>query len=693
MATRIYLLPLIAIGLGWVAGSTRAGRVDFQLFVEPLSVWDGNYSAQAAMLSVLGQFEQTLRTSGPWDATLELFVTDNETSAYATGAPGNYQAEVYNGRQYRAANPWLQIVRATPDPNGPIQPGGAGRDLYVNWNPNLSQPQSNLGLLRHELMHGLGMITVLEGPTMTPGGVVSKPGVGEETVGYIMDASLRDLFGRPLLGGYRGGYDRHVLSNYAVDNDWGDQNESGLYFRGFGDDGSEFNLPMNTRAPTATTNGSVDLVHITKVSYVSGRDGDWNYINAADRAFLRGLGYAAVTPGRRLPDYTQDSAVDGADFLLWQRTMGPAGETAADGNGDGAADGGDLVVWSDDFGDRDDYSHLFTEAAAMTAPGAVGGAITSPGDVDWIRFAAVAGDTYRTRSFAGSPAGVSVQLFQPDGVTAIPLTTPWRASDTGEYLLRVAGKTAEAMGSYGVSIELVPPDDHGDSAAVATAVAIPSRTAGALEALDQDWFSFAAEADQSFTVETNLGTLSDSVLELYAPDGVTRLAVNDDEPSGEDLSSLIAWTAMAEGTYFAKVTGYASQAGSYTLIVSSGRRMNAVPEPRGWALLLGTAPGGAAVLKWRRRGACRGNVARGYARRSMLTVWLAGGCTSGHRAALTMMLCVCSLRTGGTPAAPSPGREPIDEYREGLNGRVVSGRWRNNWRRLALAASSRRRGS
>lgn len=592
------LTRLLVALAGLTAASGRAGHVDFQLFVEPGSVWDGNYSAQAAMLSMLGQFEQTLRTSGGWNTTLELWVTDNETSAYATGAPGSYQTAMYNGRQYRAANPWMQLVRGAADPNGAIQPSGAGRDLYVNWNPSLSQPQSNIGLLRHELMHGLGMITGLEGPTMTPSGAVTKPGVGAETTAYIMDAGLRDLDDQPLLGGYRGAYDRHVLSNYAVDDNWDDENESGIYFRGMGDDGSEFKLPMNTRAPTSTANGRVDLVHITKVSYVSGRDGDWNYVNAADRAFLRGLGYSAATPGTRLPDYTRDSAVDGADFLLWQRATGTAGDLAADGNGDGAVDGGDLDAWRGDFGNRDDHSHLFADGTAMTAPGAIGGAITSPGDVDWIRFAAVAGDSYRIRSFAGSPAGVSLQLFQPDGATAIPLTTPWQAAASGDYLLRVAGKTAAAMGSYGVSIEHVPPDDHGNNALGATPVAIPSQTPGVIDAGDQDWFSFEAAADQSFSVRTSLGSLGDSVLELYAPDGVTRLAVNDDQPSGEDLSSLIDWTAAAGGTYFAKVTGYSSDVGSYTLVIGSGGTSNAVPEP-GWRVLVFGAALGAAASRRR----------------------------------------------------------------------------------------------
>lgn len=52
-------------------------------------------------------------------------------------------------------------------------------------------------------------------------------------------------------------------------------------------------------------------------------------------------------------DYNADGVVDGADFLVWQRTLGapatPAG-SGADGNGNGNVDANDLVVWRDHFG-------------------------------------------------------------------------------------------------------------------------------------------------------------------------------------------------------------------------------------------------------------------------------------------------------------------------------------------------------
>lgn len=51
-------------------------------------------------------------------------------------------------------------------------------------------------------------------------------------------------------------------------------------------------------------------------------------------------------------DYDGDLDVDGADFLVWQRTFAesPAAGTGADGDGDGQVGAGDLAVWRESFG-------------------------------------------------------------------------------------------------------------------------------------------------------------------------------------------------------------------------------------------------------------------------------------------------------------------------------------------------------
>ena len=85
---------------------------------------------------------------------------------------------------------------------------------------------------------------------------------------------------------------------------------------------------------------------------------------------------------------------------------------------------------------------------------------------------------------------------------------------------------------------------------------------------DTDWFQFVADADANYVFETNLGSLSDSWLELYAGDGTTLLTFDDD--GGAGLASSIEWTASSGETFFLKVRGYNlnSNTGTYTLDVN-----------------------------------------------------------------------------------------------------------------------------
>lgn len=67
-------------------------------------------------------------------------------------------------------------------------------------------------------------------------------------------------------------------------------------------------------------------------------------------------------------DYNGDGAVDGADFLVWQRSLGVAASPAgsgADGDANGIVDAGDLTVWKDHFG-----GNAGTPVSAVPEPGA-----------------------------------------------------------------------------------------------------------------------------------------------------------------------------------------------------------------------------------------------------------------------------------------------------------------------------------
>jgi hypothetical protein len=116
---------------------------------------------------------------------------------------------------------------------------------------------------------------------------------------------------------------------------------------------------------------------------------------------------------------------------------------------------------------------------------------------------------------------------------------------------------------------LAPPegDDHANSALGATPVTVGGAPAfGSIDPPgDLDYLSFEATAGTTYAIATQLGTLPDSLLTLYAPDGTTQLDFNDD--GGGDRSSRIVFTPTADGTYFVAVGGYGSATGTFDLTV------------------------------------------------------------------------------------------------------------------------------
>ncbi len=107
-------------------------------------------------------------------------------------------------------------------------------------------------------------------------------------------------------------------------------------------------------------------------------------------------------------------------------------------------------------------------------------------------------------------------------------------------------------------------DDRADTVEEATAVAVGEAVQGALDyADDKDFFVFQAEEGVFYQIDVALGTLSDSLVGLFAADE-QELAYNDDH--GDSLASRIIWEATSSGEYYVAVEGYGT--GSYTLTVA-----------------------------------------------------------------------------------------------------------------------------
>ncbi|MBN1396302.1 MAG: S8 family serine peptidase [Pirellulales bacterium] len=161
------------------------------------------------------------------------------------------------------------------------------------------------------------------------------------------------------------------------------------------------------------------------------------------------------------------------------------------------------------------------------------------------------------------------------GTASVSIDTSALAAGTHRYLAQAIDNHAESSSWATASLNVLPPDDHGDSAATATAILASGSTAGTLGAAgDADWFKFQAVAGKTYVFSTRLGSLIDSTLRLYDRDGATLLRYNDDY--GGSLASQITWTASRSGTYYIAVGSYANRyAGTYVLSAATN---NAAPQ-------------------------------------------------------------------------------------------------------------------
>ena len=224
---------------------------------------------------------------------------------------------------------------------------------------------------------------------------------------------------------------------------------------------------------------------------------------------------------------------------------------------------------------EDDHPSSGDDATPVEIGTATQGELEHDYDSDVLAFEATGGERYELDVTLGTLQDSVLDLYDADGTglssnddyrdsTASRLI--WLAPATGTYYAAVHSY-GRNTGTYTLTITISDiEDDHPNSTDNATPVATGIATQGELEyGNDSDFFRFEATEGEYYVIDVTLGTLQDSVLDLYDADG-TGLSSNDDYR--DSTASRLIWLAPATGTYYIRVHSYVTGTGTYTLTVT-----------------------------------------------------------------------------------------------------------------------------
>ncbi len=232
----------------------------------------------------------------------------------------------------------------------------------------------------------------------------------------------------------------------------------------------------------------------------------------------------------------------------------------------------------------DDHGDAAATATPIRVPSETAGELALQGDADWFTFTAVRGNVYQFDVQLTTLTDSVIRILDSqgnelaynddfDGGRASRVS--WLAPDDGAYYVEVAGYDLPDVGTYqllGAIAAVRPEDDHGNDAATASLLPVPAAADGRIEIPgDVDWFHVPVVAGLVYNIETRAGSLEDTILQVFASDGMTVLAENDDH--GLLLTSYLQWQATESATVYLKVSAYSHGQGTYTLsgFYSSGR--------------------------------------------------------------------------------------------------------------------------
>ena len=229
----------------------------------------------------------------------------------------------------------------------------------------------------------------------------------------------------------------------------------------------------------------------------------------------------------------------------------------------------------------DDHGDDIDDATTIRVGAGARGAVDYEGDVDYFRFQVEQGQSYQIDVALGSLDDSIVALFDADGLyldsnddfsgsNASRLS--WQSSSSGELYV-VVKAYGSGVGTYTLTVShstsyvLEVTDDHGGSAADASAVTVGESIEGAVNYLgDEDVFLFQVEAGAIYEIEVAPGTLADFDLGVYD---------EPDEWKGRSFSPVLSvethrnvWRSEYTGDSYLVVGFPGFELGSYTVRVA-----------------------------------------------------------------------------------------------------------------------------
>lgn len=238
----------------------------------------------------------------------------------------------------------------------------------------------------------------------------------------------------------------------------------------------------------------------------------------------------------------------------------------------------------------DDYGNTAALSQAIDAGGSIRGAIERAGDLDVFKFQGKAGTAYRITAMVGTLADSALLLRGPgadclltvndDASGGLGSQIRWKVAVDGTYYVTMLSAVGAGTGSYTLALATTteaPTDDYGNAACSATAITVGTPVKGSVEeTADSDWFSFRGETGITYTATVSLGTLADSLLQVWATGGTSPAVTNDD--FGNTLASQVEFTIGTTATYYLQVTqGDDRSSGTYTLTLTAKQSDRTAP--------------------------------------------------------------------------------------------------------------------